>query len=283
MANPARRAQPETAPWMEQTLIKQLSRERDFKEQTPVKFQYAILCGHRMGSNLLSEALFETGVAGDPMEFFNLRLLNRLYEQRNVKNISFPEYIKEMKARRTSPNGVFGFNLKMDQFIIYFRHNQPAGIKFIQDSDYVILLYRKDKIAQAISSYIGRNRDTFRIPAGADYSKIEEIVSSVRFNPAIISELLHRLIKQEQMWVAFLHKHNIPHDKLAYEDLVKDYENTIDRVLEKIGVPPANRKIPPMPTIKVSTPKNEELKKQFMALLSGEKSMPDLLPLDVRE
>ncbi|MDH3690817.1 MAG: Stf0 sulfotransferase family protein [Gammaproteobacteria bacterium] len=284
MANPEQHVQPEKAPWMEQTLAKQLSRERDFKVQAPtVAFQYAILCGHRMGSNLLSEALYGTGMAGDPMEFFNLRLLKRLYEQRDVKSIPFPLYIQEMKARRTSPNGVFGFNIKVDQFVNYFEHNHMAGLKFIKDCDYVIFLYRKDKIKQAISVYIGQQRDTFRIPADADYSKIEEIVSTVPFNPTVISNILHNLIKQEQAWVRLLHTNNIPHEKLIYEDFIKDYEDTIDRILHRIGVPPADRKIPPMPTMKVSTFRNEEFKEQFMALLTGEKSMADLLPADIPE
>ena len=155
--------------WMDEMLTKQLSTERDFDQQTPMRFQYAILCGHRTGSNLLSEALYETGMAGDPMEFFNLRMLRRLYRERNVETIPFPEYLAEMKARRTSPNGVFGFNLKYDQALVYFEGNSMEFYKLLFSCNYIVFLYRRSKIAQAVSMYIGQQRDMFRIPADADH------------------------------------------------------------------------------------------------------------------
>lgn len=264
--------------WMEEVLTRQLSTERDFQHAVPVKFQYAILCGHRMGSNMLSEALYETGLAGDPMEFFNLRLLKRLFEQRGTTHIAFADYIAEMKSRRTSPNGVFGFNIKADQFINCFKDNQATGIHLIKDCQYVLLLTRKDKIRQAVSQYIGQQRDTFRIPADADYEEVKEKVATVPFNPAAIAHFLHDLIKQEQMWVRFLHMHEIAHDHMTYEELAGNYEKSIKHVLKKIGVPTNKRKAPPIGTMKISTPRNDEMVEQFRALLAGDSSMSDLLP-----
>lgn len=266
-----------TAPWMKKTLTTQLSEDRDFPNAPPVNFQYGILCTHRIGSNLLSESLYATGMAGDPMEFFNIRMLKQLYKQRGVEAIPPTDYIAEMKKRRTSPNGVFGFNIKFDQYNIYFKDHPQIGQDLIKASNMVIFLYRKDKIRQAVSIYIGRQRDTFRIPAGADYQKIEDLVASVPMNPAAIAQRLFRAIAQEQQWLLFLHHHKIPYIALAYEDLVDNYEGTIDHLLEHIGVPQTERKIPTPPTMKISTSRNDELRQEFLDFIGGEKAIYDIL------
>ena len=73
--------------WDEAAFRNQLSEARDFGGPTQVETSVALCCGHRTGCNLLGEALYETGCAGDPMEYFDLRFMRAYAGQRDVQEL----------------------------------------------------------------------------------------------------------------------------------------------------------------------------------------------------
>ena len=255
--------------WKEEAFRDQLSVERDFPGKTPISFRYAICCGHRTGSNLLGEALYKTGQAGDPMEYFNTRFLKAYAEDQLIENINYANYLDEMKGRRTSPNGVFGINIKIDQLRLSFGNDWKEAIRLIKDNDYVLFLYRKDRLRQAISLYIGQYLDLFNVPATVSDEVINDRVDSVPFNPKRIANCLSEGLSMEVAWLKFFKKNEIKYELLAYEELVSNYEEVIGSFLSIFHVPDENRRIPEKPMKKVANKKNEELRRMFIDFLGG--------------
>ena len=262
------------SPWMEITLERQLSDERDFPAGSEVKRTYGILCGHRMGSNLLSETLFLTGLMGDPMEFFNKRWLTKFFDKHGAQYSNFDLFYKFLQSRRTSPNGTFGYNLKVDQFrgILPGRFgSDQVGRRLLRDTEKFVFLRRRDRLDQAISAYIGRSRDTFRIPAEANVSEIHEIVQDVPFEPGRITEHLHSLVNHDRAWETFLQKTPKPWIEIYYEDLVSDFDGTIRKVVSFV-VGEQDFEMPEQPTAKIAGAKNQELKQLFLEHIAPSRS-----------
>jgi len=258
--------------WKERAFRDHLSARRDFTGATPVGLRYAICCGHRTGSNLLGEALFNTGRAGDPIEYLNQRLLGLYAESRRGGAINYMDYLRQMEQRRTSPNGVFGINVKLDQLGFCFRDDWARAIRLIRENDYIVFLYRADKIRQAISLYIGQSRDLFNVPANIDDETIAGLVDSVPFDPARIAACLNGVVTMEQAWLRFFKNNAIPFEPLVYEDLVGNFEGSISHILKRCGVPESERVIPGMPLKKVSNQKNEEFRRAFIDYVTGDRA-----------
>jgi LPS sulfotransferase NodH len=255
--------------WKNQAFEDQMSAARDFPHETAIKTRYAICCGHRTGSNLLSEALYKTGVAGDPMEYFNLRFLSAFTQARGKEQLDMAVSLREMRKRRTSTNGVFGINVKIDQLNSLYKNNWPACAPLVKDNDLVVYLYRRDKIRQAISVYIGQSRDTFNAPADVSDEQVRELIADIPYDPALISQCLSTCIQIEQAWFKFFEQFDIPFIPLAYEDFAENYESTLEYLLSKLGVPAKDFEIPPAPLKKLSNEINEDFRSRFLAYMEG--------------
>ena len=254
------------SPWMEITLERQLSDERDFAQTNEAKLVYGILCGHRMGSNLLSESLYLTGMLGDPMEFFNLRWLQKFRAKHSANYSDFPSFLAFLKSRRTSPNGVFGYNLKVDQFKTVIPRNfngKQWAPSLLQQTEKFVFLRRRDRLDQAISNYIGKHKDTFRIPVEADLDEIHKIVDDVPFKPVVISNQISESIEYDKAWENFLANNDKPVFEIYYEDMVADFEGSIRAVAEFI-IGTRDVEVPEQPTAKIAGAKNQELKKLYL-------------------
>lgn len=257
------------SPWMDVTLERQLSDERDFGQANETKLIYGVLCGHRMGSNLLSESLYLTGLLGDPMEFFNQRWLKKFREKHGSQYSDFPSFLAFLKSRRTSPNGVFGYNLKVDQFKNVIPNNFNGtqwAPSLVQQTEKFVFLRRRDRLDQAISTYIGRQRDTFRIPIEADVKEIHKIIEDVPFKPFVLSNQVASAIEQDKVWENFLEKSDKPVFEIYYEDMVADFESSIRAVAEFI-IGTKDIDVPEQPTAKIAGAKNKELKKLYLEYL----------------
>lgn len=254
--------------WKEEAFRDQMSQDRDFPVETQVNFKYAICCGHRTGSNLLGEALYGSGLAGDPMEYFNQRFL-KFYASKQGGKLNYKTYLEEMRRRRTSPNGVFGINVKFDQLRSCFGENWNFARQLIINNDYIVYLYRRDKLRQAISTYIGQQRDVFNIPSDVSDEEVAKLVNSVTFDPRAIAGTLQGLLRIDQSWLNMFKNNELEYETLAYEDFTSDYEGSVARVLEKCGVPAGKHVIPEQPLKKIANSKNEEFRERFLDLVQG--------------
>src|SRR6266702_8748733 len=103
----------------------EMSSDRDFPRQRMVGMRYCILSSQRSGSTLLTRMLFKTQQAGDPLEYFNLRLLQLGRTQSGNQLLTPFEFMRLMESRRTSPNGIFGMKLHYEQMLRAFQSDIP--------------------------------------------------------------------------------------------------------------------------------------------------------------
>src|SRR5689334_14677865 len=130
-----------------------MGRNRDFPGNTLVRTRYAILSSQRSGSTLLARMLFETQRAGDPLEYFNLRLLALARSQTGNQSLTPLEFMRMMTLRRTSPNGIFGMKIHYEQMLRAFQSNTPNEkmTEFLRDHQHLFWIRRRDRLRQAIS------------------------------------------------------------------------------------------------------------------------------------
>src|ERR687888_360892 len=81
--------------------------DHEFEAQTPTVTTYAVCALPRSGSSLLCELLFNTGLAGAPAGYFDSE--TRMQFSRRWETDSFDAYLGALLAKKTGPNGVFGF------------------------------------------------------------------------------------------------------------------------------------------------------------------------------
>jgi LPS sulfotransferase NodH len=77
-----------------------MNSNRDFPGNAPVQTRYCILSSQRSGSTLLTRMLFETRHAGDPLEFFNLRLLRLAQVQTGNQSLAPIEFMRLGASRK---------------------------------------------------------------------------------------------------------------------------------------------------------------------------------------
>ncbi|SDF92909.1 LPS sulfotransferase NodH [Limimonas halophila] len=248
----------------QRNIQQQLDPSRDFAEPgTPVK-RYVICCTHRSGSNLLSEALYRTSVAGDPMEYLNRGFLQEYAKDRGSWNFTFADLMSDMQARRTSPNGVFGLNVKYDQMQTMFRRVPNPFTQFLKQADHVVFLYRQDRLQQAISTWKGQQRDTFNVYAD-EAETAPTADDDLTFDGPAIAQRLHRVLAMEQQWRALFDSLGIAVQPLTYETLTADYDATVRHMLSQLGVDAGAAAVPDPPTVKMRSETDARLREQFLA------------------
>ena len=252
----------------------QLDPSRDFGEPGTPTRRYVICCTHRSGSNLLSEALYRTGLAGDPMEYLNRGFLQEYAKDRGSWNFTFADLMSDMQGRRTSPNGVFGLNVKFDQMQIMFRRVPNPLVQMLKRADYVLFLYREDRVQQAISAWKGQMRDTFNVYAEEQSDQDAEEMQptqtdEVPFDPLAISQRLTNTLRMERQWQQLFRNQAIPVEHLTYEQLTADYRGSVRHILDQLGVEADEGDIPDQPTIKMRDETDARLRQQFLEHLGA--------------
>lgn len=210
---------------------------------------YIICTNPRSGSWLLSEGLQRTGIAGNPREWFD-----DATEIEECQNCSltkpstgtYAPYLDHVKRAGSSPNGIFGIKLHYYQFqalpaklrtVPAFR-NRPRALLLsaVLPNVKYIWLTRNDRVRQAISYCRAcqtqgwwKIDDRERLPP-------QTTVSEVTFDPQRIEELENLLVSNDAGWRRYFEEVGARPLTIAYEELAADYEGTIRRVLEWLGI-----------------------------------------------
>ena len=122
---------------------------------------YLICATPRSGSFLLCEALINTGIAGNPGEYFWQGDEPTWAERWNVS--SYAGYLAKAIEQGTTPNGVFGAKMMwgyFDDFIGKVRHIAPYAeaplprlLPMVFSNLHYIWITRRDKVRQAVSHW----------------------------------------------------------------------------------------------------------------------------------
>jgi trehalose 2-sulfotransferase len=238
----------------------EMSPDRDFPRNTPIRMRYCILSSQRSGSTLLARMLFQTRQAGDPLEYFNLRLLRLAQVQTGNQSLAPIEFMRLMELRRTSPNGVFGIKIQYEQMLRAFQGNVPNQkmIEFLRSQHHLFWMRRRDRLRQAISLSVATHTNSW-----SSEEPQKALASSVSCLDCINS--LQAVSFQDFGWEQLIKAAKLHARTVWYEDLISDYEGTSHLVLRDLKLENAVPTIPRPPIQRQSGAVNDRL---YAALVS---------------
>lgn len=196
-----------------------------------VSATYAIVAQARTGSTMLEERL-RARELGMPFEYLNPNLEKALVARWTgaEKPVRFARYLELLKRHRTTPNGYFGIKCLYSQ--LDRRLGRAALVrKFLLTFDRIVVLNRRDKLAQAISAV--RAEQT-----GQWTSHLAGAGREPAFDTRTISERIHRFLLQDRALAAMTLESDRPVLALAYEELRDAPEENWARVQTFLGVDP---------------------------------------------
>jgi len=120
--------------------------EWDRPRRTEAPSRRLMICSTpRSGSYLLCRQMINAGI-GLPTEYFRDRTVNILSARWGAPD-NDDTYIDELEARRTTANGVFAAKIQWHQL----DKHPGARARLLERADVLLLLYRRDLLAQAVS------------------------------------------------------------------------------------------------------------------------------------
>lgn len=228
---------------------------------------YLLCTVPRSGSWLLADLLEQTDLAGRPEEYF--RPDHRIQWSREwgipVK-APYGRYVGAALANTATGNGVFGAKTHWYQFEWFTGElralpgadpaaTDEALIEQWLPRPHYVHLRREDTVRQAISYYLATYSDMWFHLAGEDEGTgadrfIRPVPMPERPDWGHVRFLENAVISHEQRWAGFFARSGIVPLDIRYEDMAGDYEKTVRRVLDFIGVPLAATAPLPRPRLK---------------------------------
>src|SRR5262249_5123807 len=147
--------------------------------------------------------------------------------------ISKDEFLRFLESHRATPNGVFGMKMHHDQLARLCRQKE-AREAFLNRFDRVILVSRRNKLAQAISYARAMQTQHWE----AERSDVAERArrSEVQYDFVAISRLLGRIVAEDQTWRDLLAACRFAYRALDYEELIDDFPGTMAAVARFLGI-----------------------------------------------
>jgi LPS sulfotransferase NodH len=208
----------------------------------------------RSGSWLLAEILANTGVVGEPHEYFRPDFVGHWAAEWGLSaSAGIRRYIAAAITCARSANGVFTAKLHWYQLLWLttalaveagFPPEPPADLANWFPNPRYLLLLRRDKARQAISYYRAATSGVWF--ATDEHTRSPDVVDcdfqQVRWFEDV-------LVDQETRWRTYLSRYDVTPLEVWYEDVVADRAGTVARVLELLGLPTAD--IAPLPSLRL--------------------------------
>ncbi len=205
----------------------EMAPERDGPPVVP-QVRYILCSGPRVGSELVADGLAATGRAGHPVEYLNQRHINAWLARTGNGKADFADYWYFLLTRRSTANGVFGIKAHWNH--LWNTVGPDGAARFLGQFDACVQLYRRDRIAQAVSLHRAMETDIWRLD--------DETAAPARagYDAPGIARALHLALRHEHGWTAALAATDRPVLGVAYEDLVADYSATMHRIAAFLGL-----------------------------------------------
>lgn len=205
---------------------------------------YTIWFSQRTGSTLLNYALGSTGVAGNPSEWLHFQYKNPATLKR--------EDLEQIWKSGTTPNGVFGMKIGfeqkwIDEFRTLFELPQNASRAEVWSTAFPncskhIYMTRRNKVRLAVSWWRAIVSGEWHRNYG---EKPQEHDIADKYNYEAINHLIFESTMCEAAMEDFFSESDIIPLTIVYEDFIQDYEGTVMKVLEFLGIPTADIKVAP--------------------------------------
>lgn len=229
--------------------------ERDLPAYDGPRRFYVLATLQRTGSTLLADTLWDTGVAGAPMEYFNPGVLVALFQRLHDagwwerlrrwrrRRERAPVYIGEpgwgerevrrylglVERARTGGNGFFGIKIHFSQAQRAFFGKGLDLADFFPGARYVYIT-REDRVRQAVSWVRARQTGVW------DQRSPRTELAPPRYDFEAIRKRLDMIRDGEAGWEDWFAKRGIEPLRICHERLMAEYEPTVRDVLRHIGV-----------------------------------------------
>ena len=231
---------------------------------------YLVCATPRSGSTLLCEALTNTGIAGQPKEYFEalkdtglprrpkeyfeglenteitellgdyFRLDDGPTELELWGTSSYADYLARVIEQSTTSNGVFGAKLMwgyFDDFISHLRQIPgrremavPDLLSTIFPNLHYIWVTRQDKVRQAVSLWKAIQTSTWRMDE-SPLAKDHSPPEELVFHFEAIDHLVQRIVADEVAWRQYFDACKVQPFTVVYEELTAAYEATALSIL----------------------------------------------------
>jgi LPS sulfotransferase NodH len=223
---------------------------------------YLVCATPRSGSTLLCETLRDTGVAGNPLEFFEAvpetgvprRPLDYLrgiddpealalvqdappHEPPPYSDLrglgSYQEHLERVRRAGTTPNGVFGAKIMWAHLEDLARQLGSGDLHALVDEEFgrprFVWVRRADTVRQAVSLWRAMQTQSWR-------AENETATGEPRYSFAALHYLVELLAGYDAAWGRFLAAATTPVLTLTYEEVAADLGAAVRRTLEHIGI-----------------------------------------------
>ncbi len=224
---------------------------------SPPETIYAIWFSQRTGSTLLCHALKSTGVAGIPAEWL---------EDPAWQAAGDPAaFLQDLWKKGSTENGVFGLKVSyyepfISRFLEFLEHlpgdqvgDQTRGALWAGAFPGCrhIFMTRRNKVRLAVSWWKAiQSGEWHRLRR--EKGNPQPKVSKDAYSFDAIHHLLVESVLREAGIQAFFSEAGIQPLTIVYEDFIADYEGTVNRVLDFIGVVNQEVKIVQPPLVKMA-------------------------------
>jgi LPS sulfotransferase NodH len=242
-----------------------------------LRVTYLVCSAPRTGSNLLSSGLRDTGVAGQPREYF-------LPDSHGMEYLAGAQPVDgtplSLAARvplllqAGSQGGVFGATMHWVEQVRLVASLREAAetpdrpplecLRAVFPGLRFIWLRRENLLAQAISHYVARQSDVWYVWEG-DTPRAETSPPPVPFDFEAIQSMLQGAEFEEQGWCKLLAGQEADTLVLTYEELAAGYQGTLARVLGFLDIPVPEAGLPAPKLRRQADARNEELERLYLA------------------
>ncbi|MFC4258491.1 Stf0 family sulfotransferase [Marinobacter lacisalsi] len=246
----------------------QFSEQHDFPANTPIEKTLVVASTPRCGSHMLGYQLYETGAFGFPLEYANhrnLRKWKQRFEEEDTRAI-----FQNLKALRTSPNGVFSMKL-------HYSHLDVVGgidqvLKDFPNPHFVILT-RNNHLKQAVSYSIARQ-------TGVWFAGMQATTTDPQYDFEDIDHCLRETLRDNAAWRYVLASRGCRYIHMSFEEVRSDPHAAIQRVADFMGVEVSPDQFPAQEaTEKQSNTLNKEwLERYLQDCQSGSELFPSTDP-----
>lgn len=219
---------------------------------------YFVCTTPRTGSNLLCEALRNTGVAGNPEEYLWEDTLPAWYERWGVS--TFEQFLERVRSEGTTPNGVFGVKVFAGDYMEDFLKNVrrlpqyrdprisvPALMSSIFPGLRHIWLTRRNKVRQAVSWWLAFQTRVWAVRSEKDERAMLQVYQATRntnepqkkvprYDFEKIDSLVQEIVRREAWWQDYFSEGGIRPLSVVYEDFADSYEGMTLELLKYLGV-----------------------------------------------
>ena len=226
------------------------------------KSKYIVLTEMRSGSTLICDLLRRSG-AGTPLEYLNPNyladFLKRFGEPGRMQSLG--HYLDRLYRIRTSPNGYFGMQcVHRDVLKI---GPAKAISDFLGTFDRIVLISRRDKLAQAIS--IMRAQQTGRWESGLSARGD----GHETFDPILLSKIVKDIYERQALVNSHLATVERPLLSLEYEIIRDSLESEWRKVQLFLGLEPVSAESLESVLTRQSDETSDEYAQRYLDIIRG--------------